>query len=730
MDVDEPQPTRFSPFINFFDVSNNFPWQEPRPEHIRDRRAMMDGTLIFDILLDAGGIDASYMLYPPESQEGLQKLLDAIESSQYDILKKDCLVYFLLKWHQDGRERNFALQRCIPPQFSSLADAYWHLDTGINVGKAVALLSDSRLNRDYASKIIRAISLSPDSATLIRKYVQTAKPQLVEPLDLEQYAIALAESSVMEAWQFLRTFNENETDNMRARLFKKVLAWAVSPAPRPSALKELLTLPLAEFEESVLWAFAEKPPSDLLKFPEQAILQDLVCVRLIQAGRYSDAIKRDRIFASTTSAKNLRITQDRSKMVNEVYAALTPIERSLLDLELDPTVEKQPPLAPKPSSPPMRRQAAAQEPQDTSLSQSWEDVQMPDSLLNKSTSLREVRVPVTPNFGGPSKPSTPATRPPVIPINFSNGVSSSTAKNNNNPLASSHLGSSQLRNSLSGVGSRMAYGNTSAIASPASGIKLPTVPAPSSHNQTPVFVSASRQPNAFYQPPPEKTNGVQPTFEEDVTSSPERPDTSMNTEQDVEMEPEKEDQHEDGKRRGRKSIVSDNGDAEENTLQFSVFGAKETDKAEGSTAKKGMRKAPPGDFMSDEDDAMEEDQDVSTSKKRTSRTTTRSSKSSKPPAKKPRQTKEPRTIPGGIMEDGDLDEGDDEVAPLRAPSPKRTARKPRSSASVESTMDDGEGVQTRRRSSRLTTGGGSTHGGSPEPKVKKTSRASGGRKKR
>lgn len=73
------------------------------------------------------------MLYPPESQEGLQKLLDAIESSQYDVLKKDCLVYFLLKWHQDGRERNFAVQRCIPPQFSSLADAYWHLDTGINV---------------------------------------------------------------------------------------------------------------------------------------------------------------------------------------------------------------------------------------------------------------------------------------------------------------------------------------------------------------------------------------------------------------------------------------------------------------------------------------------------------------------------------------------------------------------------------------------------------------------
>ena len=93
----------------------------------------MHDTLIFDILLIAGGIDQPYAVYPPEDGAGLKKLLDAIEGSNYDILKKDCLVYFLLKWYQDGRERGFQQQRCIPPQFAALADAYWHLDTGINV---------------------------------------------------------------------------------------------------------------------------------------------------------------------------------------------------------------------------------------------------------------------------------------------------------------------------------------------------------------------------------------------------------------------------------------------------------------------------------------------------------------------------------------------------------------------------------------------------------------------
>lgn len=93
----------------------------------------MYNTLIFDILLTSGGIREPYLLFPPEDVESLRTLLDAIQSSTYDTLKKDCLVYFLLKWHQDGREKDFQQQRCIPPQFAALADAYWHLDTGINV---------------------------------------------------------------------------------------------------------------------------------------------------------------------------------------------------------------------------------------------------------------------------------------------------------------------------------------------------------------------------------------------------------------------------------------------------------------------------------------------------------------------------------------------------------------------------------------------------------------------
>ena len=40
------------------------------------------------------------------------------------------------------------------------------------------------------------------------------------------YTLALADLSVLDAWQYTRSFSES--DEMRPRLFKKVLEWAVT----------------------------------------------------------------------------------------------------------------------------------------------------------------------------------------------------------------------------------------------------------------------------------------------------------------------------------------------------------------------------------------------------------------------------------------------------------------------------------------------------------------------
>ena len=90
----------------------------------------------------------------------------------------------------------------------------------------MSILSDSRINRDYTTKVFQALSISDDPHTLIRTYVRTAKPCLTEPNDIDTYAIALAESSLMEAWMYQRTFPE--INNTRERLVNKILDWCLT----------------------------------------------------------------------------------------------------------------------------------------------------------------------------------------------------------------------------------------------------------------------------------------------------------------------------------------------------------------------------------------------------------------------------------------------------------------------------------------------------------------------
>jgi hypothetical protein len=92
--------------------------------------------------------------------------------------------------------------------------------------KAVSILSDARLNREYVSKVIEVISLSDNPTPLIVKYVRTCKPLLTEPDDIDNYALSLAEMSFLEAWQYQRSFSENE--ETRPRVLRKLLNWTVS----------------------------------------------------------------------------------------------------------------------------------------------------------------------------------------------------------------------------------------------------------------------------------------------------------------------------------------------------------------------------------------------------------------------------------------------------------------------------------------------------------------------
>ncbi|KAF8630015.1 hypothetical protein AX15_003147 [Amanita polypyramis BW_CC] len=741
MQVDTEQAPQVPHFISYFDVSNNFPWQETRLEQIEQRRALLGDTLIFDLLLSSGGLRHPDALYPPVDASALQQLLDAIETSQYDTLKKECLVYYLLKWHQDGREERFQLDRCIPSQFTALADAYWLLDTGVNIPLAVSLLSDARINQDYASKVLQAISLAPNSSASIVKYVRTAGPALTEPRDLDSYVVALAEyCGLRDAWEFQRTFNQTST--LRSRLAKKVLEWSVTPKTKPAALRQLLFLPLSPFEESLLRSFSLESSS--ISPTAMAALQDLICIRLIQAGRYAEAIKTDHEFIISTSNLLKGLTIERTKMIQEIYATLPATERLLLDEELN----KQ-----QPSS---LWNVSTNVSGDISISSSWEDMHVmrspspkhgkiahvrtlqpsPKSSSDRSQALRfadslpkkslaDIKLPVIPTSSTPTAPK-PVSRksfPPTF-VTASNTTSKPPAK----PRRSAgHVPTSSKLDMPRTIPSSF----TPQKASPEP--KPPTV----NGTATPgfAFSSASKSKNAFYQPAPrEKDVEAIPREDREAEAGVQVPLAGpSNVDMDTEMT--------DANIEQEKHETADN----QPELQFSIFG---TDAAGPSVVFNGFydvsvsqgkkrKKVPPGAFLSDEEDGMEDEQGheeeawertisagaVSSGMRRSHPS---SASEDKPVPAAERNTKSrssatrevvqqlKRSLPGALV---DEEEEEDHVAPLRQPSPSRRLRKGRSSTSSDF-GEETEAPHTRRRSARLSNHVNVT---SPETSPKKLS---------
>ncbi|KAG6377535.1 nuclear pore complex assembly-domain-containing protein [Boletus reticuloceps] len=425
-----------------------FPFTSHKIQSIESRRGHMSDLLIFDLLLIRGGIRNPDMLFPPADWTALKKVLDAVDQSVYDILKKDCLVYILLKWTWDidPRETNagwdvrYIQDRCIPPQFAALADAYWMLDTGTHLDKAVSILSDARLNSDYASKILQALALSsspasfasgtaPATAALVVKYVRTAKPLLTEPDDIDLYALSLAQLSFMDAWAYQKSFPE--ASDTRERLLRKIIGCPESLCSKHStnmrnqqhqsknpSLNSLhshcpltskhclhaLALP-SQLSTSALSGVnthtTATSSGPILSPHAVSILQDLLCVRAIQSGDYVGAIKLDREFASVSpslgsgaspssiasqTTSSGRDTIDRKSIIQDLFSTLPPAERTLLEDEFGKVatgVRGNAISTPRHGAPAVKKLLMA----EMSLSASWEDVGSAMGSPAPSTSL-------------------------------------------------------------------------------------------------------------------------------------------------------------------------------------------------------------------------------------------------------------------------------------------------------------------------------------------------------
>lgn len=738
MDVDDTSTVAY--WFAFFG-GGEFPWTELEVSEIESRRARMADLLLFDVLLIRGGIRQPDMYYPPVDIFSLRRLLRAIDTSTYDILKKDCLVYILLKWYQDNRVARFQDEKSIPPQFAALADAYWHLDTGHHVAKAVSILADARLNRDYVSKILQALALDDHPSPLVVKYVRTAKPLLTEPQDIDLYTLSLADLSFLDAWQYQRTFPESSPT--RTRLLHKLLEWCLSPTPRTSPLVQLTGFPLSSFEQSQLTSYALNPPPSLPPH-SVAVLQELVCVRLIQSADYVEAIKLERQFAAVSGSSS----KERKQLMDEIISALSPAECWSLEAEVGQIATGvRAPLASS-SAIAQRERRVSGRPRVPlgELSMSWEEIPINCPSPSLPASIASDRKTV----------GTPTTAA-VSPGRFDFGTSKSQIHMNVSSLSASqsslmsvpHLGKSPqqavqpfavlpLRQSASAI----THVRPSSNALPAA--RDTGSPARAMPPQVSLFEkmgSAKHTPNAFYKPPPKTRLSAgtlppipappsKPVKTDATTAKPTKGDVSMNSQSapsEDESEAEKgSDTSAEFKTHGKEADMTVlSADTEDiPNLSFSVFGSSTTQRpnktglshdqdghpSTDQFVQEDMRRVPPGAFHDVEDESDREPPSPQHNARTRSHLAVARSSSRSPPRQPTRGRRTPKngtlsqSIPGSLIDEDEehevnVKEEEDDVTPL--PS-SRPARKSRTSKPNSSKLAPQPKTPTRR-SSRLST---------------------------
>lgn len=537
--------------------------------------------------------------------------------------------------------------------------------------------------------------------------------------------------------------------------------------PRSTTVTHLLELSLSSFEESTIHSIALNPPPS---FPLDALplLQDLICIRLIQLGKFLDAIRMGREFSTSKPVTNARRSEARLKMVEDLYNALPSSHRALVDLELaDPLPHIAEPFGVE-AAQPLEQVRSSEFQASTSklpVSRSFVDLEFNDpSPCNTEPQRSPIScsAPEHTNASGSGRP-IPVSTSPQLPTTTSPVT----------PRQNSHISPTLI--TPSSIRSRASLGDTteclardstlSHVSSPPSDIKLPSSPIQSRKLDGNIFISAQQQTNAFYTPP-KIINLTQPAFSPQTVLShsgngnAEKPlseqDDDVEMEEKMEGENDKERDYEhEIEHQGEKQAESVSTEKGVEEIGYSLFDdglpsqpylenepPKSSDVPDGTESPSASTKRKvPGSFSDKDEDEDEEPEagDLNQSYHRYRRhhhqrgklstlpeyeeaqftddhvtrlepqytenpVPRKKSRSGSKESKKRRiSQQEQQKLPGGLMGDGrEEEEEQDHVAPLRnTRTPSRRSR-PISRRSTSEISDDfGEGMQTRRRSSRL-----------------------------
>lgn len=330
-----------------------------------------------------------------------------------------------------------------------------------------------------------------------------------------------------------------------------VLAAAAKPRAKP--LAQLLAFPFSPYEQRLLHDYALNPPTDL-PVASIPVIQDLACVRLVQSGHFTAAVKLDRqisitpvkgTFTSKLSENARKVAADRKQLMEEIMAVMPPAERLLLEAELDQIGQDNDTSALLGSRTPDTRAAKTNGVESQKAKR--------NGRKSLATELPVLPIPQrsgAPRFGGPistnASTSFAAVRSMFDSISAGKPTPESPQTKKLTPEDTDPIISSRDAPSTGIVpGPSASFGESiSAGLGPSRSAKSPKpafVSAPPRSNHTSLFEtrgSANRSANAFFRPPPSQGPSVGSKRPRPEEPSPKRPplrhaDTSNGSAMDV-----------------------------------------------------------------------------------------------------------------------------------------------------------------------------------------------------
>ncbi|KAK9390610.1 nuclear pore complex assembly-domain-containing protein [Lipomyces mesembrius] len=259
--------------------SPEFPYDRQLLNYLSMQRNKLDGYLFFDLL--ATGIAAvsdAQDLYPPRDTTSLQDLYDHIAAANADILKKHCLLYYILKDYGSQRASDYVDSVLLPDAHKRLIDGVYALDRFQFQG-AMKNLTHPSVRLQFTEKILSTLlKYCDDGPQYIRIYVAVTNPTLDTREATIMYLDALSRVSIFSALEFVRTTPPED----RAENYRMLIDFCLSHGPDSSAY-QIANLPLAEEEEKIVLNYLATSPD--------ATAKNILIVRELHRGHVDNAKK-------------------------------------------------------------------------------------------------------------------------------------------------------------------------------------------------------------------------------------------------------------------------------------------------------------------------------------------------------------------------------------------------------------------------------------------------------